>query len=368
MVFLITINYQHKRVCYNKHMIPPTDNDIARVDKQNILAIIDSQPNQLRQNYADSMRNDITQQDGRGIENVVVVGMGGSALAGDLLKNWLQSRFLLPLEVVRNNTLPSYVNEHSLVIISSYSGNTEETLQAFEQAIKNNTQIMAFGNGGKLQELCKDKNITFFALPKVSQPRLAVFAGLKALACILEDIGAVQGDLRRELQNTADFLDTQKLAWDSDNQDSNLPMKLAQTLASKPTLIYTSALLESAGYKIKISINENAKQMAFADSFTELNHNEIEGWQSGNKSDFKVLIIKSSFESKESNKRIAITQSILEKHNFDVFEVTAKGDNLVQQILYCVFLGDFMSAYMAILNDQDPTKVELIEKLKNELR
>lgn len=343
------------------------ENKIESLDKYDMLGVIDTQPNQLRLNYADSMRDDIGKQDGMGINNIIVVGMGGSALAGDIIKNWLHNRLLVPLEIIRGNILPSYANEHTLVLVSSYSGNTKETLQALDNAIKYNVRIIGIGNGGELQNKCESKNITYFNLPKVSQPRLAVFSCIKAIACILEDMELVNGDLRRELLDTADFLDTQKLAWGKDSEMNNKAKDIASRLAGSPTLVYPSYEMRSVGYKIKISINENAKQMAFSDNFSELNHNEIEGWQAINNSNFKALIIKSSFESDEVNSRINKTKKILEKQEFEILEIIGGGSNLIQQILFCILLGDFISAYMAIINGQDPTKVELIEGLKKDL-
>jgi len=343
------------------------DKNITSIDKENIFDTIDTQPNQLRQNFADTMRENITAQDGEGIKSVVFVGMGGSALAGDIVKNWLQNRLLMPFEVIRSSKLPANTDNHTLVIVSSYSGNTAETLSALGEATKYNAKIIGIGNGGKLQQLCQSHNLTYLQLPSVSQPRLAVFASLKALACVLEDTKIVNGDLRRELQDTADFLDTAKLAWSTDKQNDNLAQDTAKQLAGKPTLIYASSNLWSAAYKLKISINENAKQMAFADTFSELDHNEIEGWTAKNNGEFGVVVLESTLDNNEAKVRINLSSKIMKSQNFNPIKITAEGANLVQQILYCILFGDFVSAYMAIINGQDPTKVELIEEFKKDL-
>lgn len=341
---------------------------LDKLDREHIFEVIDAQPNQLRHNYGDSMRDDITSAEGAGVANVVFVGMGGSALAGNIARNWLGSRSLVPLEVVKSDKLPGYVNNRTLAIISSYSGNTAETLAAFAKARKLNAQIITIGRGGALAELSKSENILHLHLPKVSQPRLAVFSCLRALSCILDDTGLVEAtDLRRELEDAADFLDTAKLSWSPDANFDNLAKSLAIVLKGKSTIIYTSPLLESAGYKWKIDINENAKQMAFCNTFTEINHNEMEGWVEGTNNDFASVLLHSDYDSSPIKARLIITEKVLGKYGYTPQKIEARGSNHIQQLLYIVLLGDFVSAYLAILNGIDPTPVAIVEEFKKDL-
>ncbi len=343
--------------------------NLDKIDSKNIFDVIDAQPNQLRQNYADSMREDITIEDGVGIENVVFVGMGGSALAGSIAQNWLSARTTVPLEVVRGDKLPGYVNNRTLVFISSYSGNTVETLAALEQAYKLNAQIIAMGRGGKLARLSISSSLTFLRLPEVSQPRLAVFACLRALSCVLDDMDLVNAtDLRRELQDAADYLDTAKLGWGLDATQDNLAKHIAAKLKDKPVIIYTSPLLESSGYKWKIDINENAKQMAFSNTFSELNHNEMQGWVEKIDAEFASILLYSDFDSTSTKARIVVTEKVLDKYGYQPIKVEASGSNHIQQLLYSILLGDFVSAYLAILNNVDPTPVAIVEQFKKQLR
>lgn len=342
--------------------------DIVKFDKHNIFDAIGSQPDQLMLNFADEMSNDIVANMGEGIENIILAGMGGSALCGDLAKTWLSERLTTPFEVVRSYNLPSYVTNRSLVIISSYSGNTEETLSALEHAEKLNAQIIIMTNGGKLAQIANQKNYILFRLPKVSQPRLSVFSGLKALACAFEDFGFVYGDLRRELLEAANFLNTQKVAFGLDGRHDNLAQTLALKLYGKPVIIYSGPILKSAGYKWKIDINENAKQMAFSNVFSELNHNEFEGWVNPKKKDFVSITLSSDLESGQVIKRINLTKKLLKKYGYQPIDIEAKGKNLIEQMLFTVILGDYVSAYLAILNKLDPTPVDQIEQLKKELK
>lgn len=342
--------------------------NLESIDKQHIFDVINAEPNQLRQNYADTLREDITKQDGVGIKNIILVGMGGSALAGSVAHNWLSPRLMVPFELIKGQNLPEYANQNSLVIISSYSGNTQETILAFVRAIRLNTRVIVMTNGGELLELAKKAGVTILQLPKISQPRLSMFAGLKALACVLQDTELVSGgDLRRELIDTANHLDTQKLLWGPDRVGDNQAKSIAQKLHSKPVVIYSSPLLESAGYKWKIDINETAKQMAFCDTFTELNHNEMQGWKFPVEKDFASIVLNSEFESAEIENRIKLTKVALSDYGYSPNTIQATGQNHIQQLLGIILLGDYVSAYLAILNGVDPTPVDIIENFKKKL-
>lgn len=342
--------------------------NINAFDLHHIFDVIDAQPNQLRQNYADTLRDNLTQDDGMGIEHIVMVGMGGSALAGDIARNWLGSRIKVPFAIVRGSDLPGYVSNKTLVIISSYSGNTEETLLAFVQANRLGAHVISITSGGQLMELSKKSGTVCLQLPVVSQPRLAVFACLRAIACVFADTKLSLGaDLRRELQDTADFLDTEKLQWSTDKQGTNKAKQLAQHISDGIALIYASPLLASASYKWKIDINENAKQMAFSDVFSELNHNEMQGWVIQHGAVFNSVILATEFETKNMKHRIQITTDILEHYQCSPQMVFAKGSNHIQQLLYIILLGDYVSAYVAIRNQVDPTPVDLVERFKHEL-
>jgi len=342
-----------------------TFSGLEKLDPEHIFTAINDQPAQLRQDYGDSMRSAISADEGIGITNIILAGMGGSALAGSIAKNWLFTRLGVPFELVRGSTMPAYANNHTLVVISSYSGNTAETIQAYNNARKNNCKVVCFTNGGKLKEMAQDDNITVFELPTVSQPRLAVFASLKALVCLLIELSLVtETDMRRELEDAADFLDTQKVAWAPEWQKNNLAQDIAKELANKEVIIYTSPLLGSAGYKLKIDINENAKQVAYMNVFSELNHNEMQGWIFPKEKNVASLVLASSFDSEDTTKRIHTTQEVLKDHGYTPRVITSAGSNHIQQLLYTIILGDYISAYLAILNGVDPTPVDLVEKFK----
>ncbi len=341
---------------------------INKLDKSKTFEVIGSQPEQLRHNYADSMTNDITASDSIGITNIVLAGMGGSALASNIIKNWLYDKLVVPFEIIRGYRLPDYIGPSSLVILSSYSGNTEETLKCYEYALGQSAQIVIMTAGGKLMEIAKHKSHSLLELPDGFQPRFAVFSALKALACLFDDMRLVATtDLRGQLINTADYLDTVKFAMSPDNTTHNIAMEIAEKLAGKTAIIYSGSVLGSAAYKWKIDLNENGKQLAFYNTYPELSHNEFQGWLFPKDKHLVSIQLESSLENKQMQKRMDITKELLKDHGFKPIIVQAQGDTHIQQLLSTILLGDYVSAYVGVLNGVDPTPVELVEKLKGKL-
>ncbi len=346
-----------------------TLDDLLNQDKHDILTAVDMQPGHLRLNFADSMAQDVTPEWGQGLQQVVLAGMGGSALAADVVRNWLGDRLQVPFEITRHYSLPGYVGPHTLVIVSSYSGNTEETLAVLEDAKRRSARIVIMTAGGKLLEIAeRDKYITL-QLPQVSQPRLSVLAGVKALACLLEDAGLSAGvDLRRELLNVADWLDVEKSAFNRDNTEGeNLALELAEQLIGKPVVVYGGMSLRAATYKWKIDINENAKQLAWCNVYPELNHNEMQGWVFPEQKPVTSVLLRSSFDHERIAKRMDVMQDVLKDNGFAPISIEARGTTPLQQLLWTILLGDYVSSYLGMMNEIDPTPVELVEDFKQKL-
>ncbi len=343
--------------------------DLIKHDSHDILSAIDAQPAQLRLSFADGMTQDVTSNWGAGLKNVVLAGMGGSALAADVIRNWLGARLLVPFEIVRGYSLPGYVGPETLVVISSYSGNTEETLAALQDAKKRSARIVIMTAGGTLLDQARDTNSMLLELPEVSQPRLSVFAGVKALACLLEDARLTEGvDLRRELLDVADWLDIEKSAFNMDNTEGeNMAVDLAEKLVGKPVVVYSGMSLRAAAYKWKIDINENAKQLAWCNVFSELNHNEMQGWLFPEQKPVTSVVLHSNLEFARINKRIEVMRDVLESHGYEPEIVEARGTTALQQLLWTILLGDYVSAYLGMMNGIDPTPVDLVEDFKQKL-
>ncbi len=298
------------------------------------------------------------------IRNVVLAGMGGSALPGLFLNSW--PGLTVPFEIVRNYSLPQYVNEQTLVISSSYSGNTEETLSALDDAEAKGAQIVVVAAGGKLMERAHDKGYPLFVLPDGIQPRMSTFYFINAFIQLLEPAGLIPADSRGELTDVANWLKEEAESWGPTVPTAkNLAKQIALELMGKTVIVYSGPLLFPAANKWKICMNENAKNLAWSNQYPEFNHNEFIGWSSHpTDKPFAVVEIQSDLEHPRVQKRFEVSQRLLSGKRPHPNIVRPRGETLIQQLLGSVMLGDHVSVYLALLNGLNPTPVDLVEKLK----
>jgi glucose/mannose-6-phosphate isomerase len=299
------------------------------------------------------------------IDHVVLLGMGGSALAGEFLKVW--PGLEVPFIISRNYDVPPFVNDRSLVIACSYSGNTEETLEAMDKAEKRQAQLVVVAHGGKLKERATARQLPFAELPECVQPRAAAFYGLRALAAILEQAGFFTGALT-ELEAVGRKLVDVPKTWTPDVPiTQNAAKQLAEEIAGKTPIIYGGVLF-GAAYKWKISFNENAKNLAWCNALPEFNHNEFIGWSSHPiEKPFVVVNLISSFDHPRVRERFTVSEKMLSGMRPESIDIQAKGESLLEQIIWVVMFGDFVSTYVALLNGVNPSPVDLVEKFKKEL-
>lgn len=308
------------------------------------------------------------EHDGRWIQNVVVTGMGGSALAALLAKVWLRQDISVPFEVVRGYELPASVTQNTLVIASSYSGNTEETLSALAQASDRGAQIGIIASGGALLQKATEANIAHVALPSGLQPRMAVIYNLRALTALLENFTIVENK-SGEIAFTANWLGRETAAWDPTvPAEQNYAKQLAEQAVGKTAIFYGGALTAPVAYKWKISWNENAKNVAFWNEYPEFNHNEFMGWDSHPiEKPFAVFDLLSDLENPRITRRFALSDQLLSGKRPKATPIQLKGATVLEQLLWGSILADYVSIYVAILNGVDPTPVDLIERFKKEL-
>jgi len=307
--------------------------------------------------------------DGRQITKLVVAGMGGSALAAILAKSWLKRELEIPFEVVRTYDLPEYVDDTTLVIASSYSGNTEETLSTLTQASERGAQVAIVAAGGALIEAAQSKGISHVQLPAHLQPRMAVIYNLRALIAILAHFGIVNFDRFSEIGETANWLQAETSQWRSDvSTDKNYAKQLALLAVGKTPVFYAGSLFAPVAYKWKISWNENAKNVAFWNEYPEFNHNEFIGWASHPiEKPFVIFDLVSDHEHPRILKRFEVSDRLLSGKRPKANTINMAGQSTISQLLWGSILADFVSIYVAILNNVDPTPVDLVEKLKHEL-
>lgn len=307
--------------------------------------------------------------DNRQINHIVVAGMGGSALAALMVRAWLGPELSVPFEAVRSYILPGYVGPSTLVIASSYSGNTEETLNALNEARTKGAEIAVIASGGALIEAAEAEGMAYIKPPAGLQPRMGVMYNLKALLALLAHFGVTKKDYSGEVTGLSGWLKEETRNWTSDvTVDKNYAKQLALLAVGKTPIFYGGSLMAPLAYKWKISWNENAKNVAFWNEYPEASHNEFIGWTSHPvEKPFAVFDLVSPFEHPQVRKRFTVSDRLLSGRRPNATTVELKGETVIASMLWGSILSDFASIYTAILNGVDPTPVDLIEKLKAEL-
>lgn len=338
-------------------------NVVSQRDPQGALGFAAKQPEQLAHDFGIATQASFE----RPIINIVFAGMGGSALAAEFAKTW--PAIAKPMVICKEYNLPEFVGKDTLVICASYSGNTEETLEALDEAEAKGAQIAIIAHGGKLAERAKSAGYLLAELPEAPQPRTGVFAAYRALAEILIAAKLLSADKIGELEALVAPLEAATAQWvPSVPTEQNYAKQLAEQMVGKTPIIYGGPKTYPAAYKWKISVNENAKNTAWCNVLPEFNHNEFIGWSSHPvEKPFAVVDLISSYEHPRILKRFELIDRLLSGMRPKSIEIQAQGNSALEHLLYLVLLGDFATAYMALLNGVNPTPVDLVEKFKKEL-
>ncbi len=310
-----------------------------------------------------------TEHDGRAITRVIVAGMGGSALAAELIRPIALRDFTVPFEVFKGYELPRYADANTLVFLVSHSGNTEETLDCYAQARLRGCQLAVITAGGKLGEQAATDNVVHALVPSGAQPRMSIFYHLRAMIRLLAHFGICSESYNDEIADAHEWLQTESIGWHRDVPvQDNYAKQLALVAVGKTPVIYGGPLTAALAYKWKISWNENAKNVAFCNQYPEFNHNEFIGWSSHPvEKPFVVLDLRSHLERPRIIERMELSDRLLSGMRPKAQVVNIPGETYWQQAVWTCTLGDAVSSYVAILNGVNPAPVELVEKFKKEL-
>lgn len=343
---------------------------MKEIDPGGILNLLESFPQQLPEGRQLALETDISLLSGKSFDNIVVCGMGGSAIGGDLVKAYAIDELKIPLIVNRDYRLPAFVDENSLVIGSSYSGNTEETLAAFDEALNRNAKLAVISTGGKIIDIAKSKGITHTILPPGLPPRAALGYSFSPLLTLLERLNLI-GDQTTAFNETFINLETGVIEFAPENNWKNNSAKNAATIlhGSLP-LIYTDDWhFNAVGVRFRGQINENAKQLAYSAVLPENNHNELVGWKIlGSLPSVVVGVFLEDIDIYPRVKfRMEFLHGTIEELGIQSITLHSKGESLLSRMFSLIQLGDWISYYMAILNEVDPKPVEVIDKLKEAL-
>jgi len=340
---------------------------IRVIDKGTMLELCEKTPNFCRDAIK---RAEKVRMPYKSPRNVIVVGMGGSAIGGELLKNWLSDRASISIEVCRDYVLPAHVDENSFVVAVSYSGETEETLSAFLEAVKRGCMVVAVSSGGHLQTFSRKLNIPHILIPTGLPPRAAIAYTFFPLVILMEKLH-VSEEVNEEIEEAIRVL--QKLS-EENRLDVPLEKNEAKTLAVEikgtVPIIYGFRQYNSVARRLKCQFNENSKVPSKFDAFSELNHNEVVGWEAPENltKTFSIILIRDSEEPPEFKNRIEITKQIASSKVSKILEIKAIGKHKLTKMLSAMYIGDFASIYLALLRGVDPTPTKTIVHLKQEMK
>ncbi|MFH1328515.1 MAG: bifunctional phosphoglucose/phosphomannose isomerase [Candidatus Bathyarchaeota archaeon] len=304
------------------------------------------------------------------ITRILFVGMGGSSIGASLFKDWAINKATLPMDVCRDYILPEYVDKHTLVFLVSYSGDTEETLNALLQSLKRQCPIIGLSSGGLLEKLCLKKKVTHIKIPEGFQPRAALPYLFISISKTLEKLGIVEGvddEADEAIETLRRIQEKIKVSIQSDKNDAK---RIALNIIGTIPVIYGYREFTNVAYRLKTQLNENSKILSKFETFPELDHNEVVGW-SGTPTHLtnliSVILIRDTNEPEEIKTRIEITKKIISEKTNRIFEIYAEGETKMARMLSTIYYGDFISFYLAILNGVDPTPVDIIKRMKQEI-
>jgi len=340
---------------------PPDWDELYRLDTSGMLEVVARFPAQCREALALGEQAELPEEGLAGFSRVLCVGMGGSGITGDLLAR------LLSCEVIpcRGYEVPAFIGEETLLVGVSYSGNTEETLSAFEQGLSRTPRALAISSGGKLRELAEKRGIPWIRIPSGYQPRAALGYLLFTLLSVFRRLGALKADLAGALavlEFQAKELGPKALG--------NRAQELALALWGRVPLIYGAhGHTAPVAFRWKTQINENAKQPAFWAELPELCHNEIVGYELTDRvlPGARVVFLRTDHDHPRASARIEILKEVLARRGLSYLEVAGEGEDEAAQLFSLLYLGDWVSVYLALLNRVDPTPVRPIQELKERL-
>ncbi|UCH65090.1 MAG: bifunctional phosphoglucose/phosphomannose isomerase [Ignavibacterium sp.] len=299
------------------------------------------------------------------IKNIIVAGMGGSAISADLLSSFLSDELNMPFNSCRDYSLSKYADNNSLIIASSYSGNTEETISCFKDALKRGCKIIAVSTGGELKDLALENNISWISLQKGFQPRFALGASFFTMLKILQTLKLIPA--QDKIVN--EIISLWKQKGNEYSSDKNQAIATAEKLIGFIPIIYSSNKLEAVGYRLKCQFNENSKLHAFSAVIPELNHNEIVGWETFSEKQFnaKLIAILDDDNHPQIQKRFDITHDLTQRSKVEVITFRSSEKKLKVRIMDLIYLGDWITYYLSILRGFDPSEIDYIMELKQSL-
>ncbi|MFA5367091.1 MAG: bifunctional phosphoglucose/phosphomannose isomerase [Dehalococcoidia bacterium] len=339
-----------------------------KFDTTNLHERIEKLPQQCRQAWQNALTLPLP-EDFNSIDKIVILGMGGSAIGGDLLRTMVSLQSKIDVTVQRDYDLPKSVNANTLVIASSYSGNTEETLSAFSQALEIPCKKFVITTGGKISEMAARNGVPLLSFGYSSEPRAALGCSLFSMLAFMQKLNIIPEELMK-IDESLESLSNLSAQLSKDiPMESNPAKQLAAKLYGNIVIVYGAGILSSVAYRWKTQINENSKAWAFSETLPELNHNAVVGYRfPADMADrIFVVMLRSGDMHARTLKRYDITSDILSQAHVPHEVVDTSGDTPLCRMMNSILLGDYVSYYLAILYEINPSPVEIIDYLKKSL-
>ena len=340
----------------------------SAIDPGDMLGRIGELPEQCENAWAEIMAMDIPLPS-TDFHNVLVLGMGGSAIGGDLVRTLVWKESQIPMIVNRDYDIPAFVNKHTLAIASSYSGNTEETLSSLEQVQESGAVLVAISTGGELARRAQASNIPTVPIKYDSQPRAALGHSLVLLLGVLQKANLI-ADKSGDLEEAVGVMRKLQAEICAEVPTAENPAKqLAIELQGRLPIVYGAGYLSEVARRWKGQFNENAKNWSFFEILPELNHNAVLGYQFPAElaQHLVVITLRSHLDHPRNRKRADVTQEMLEQRGIKCRMIESRGESPLAVMLSSIHFGDYVSYYLALLNGADPTTVDAISYLKKRL-
>ncbi len=295
------------------------------------------------------------------IQNIVVSGLGGSGIGGDLVHEFIGDELHIPFEANKNYFLPNYVGAHSLIMMCSYSGNTEETLNAFDIALNRNARIICISSNGQLLHKAEANGCDHIQIPGGMPPRACLGYAFVQQLYVLQKLGLISNNFESHLTKAISLLD------EEEEDIKKKAQSLASYLHNRLPIIYTEDSKTAVAVRFRQQLNENSKMLAWHHVIPEMNHNELVGWRTKD-NNFAVVFLRSEDDYERNQQRIEINKTIIQAYTSQIHEVWAKGSSKMEQALYLIHLVDWASFYIAEERGVDAVEVDVIDYLKGELK
>ena len=321
--------------------------------------LIENFSKQLREAIAIGQKSGIRSHEPE-IRNVLITGLGGSGIGGTIVSEIVSGECPVPITVNKDYFLPTFVNENSLVIVCSYSGNTEETIQAMNAALKAKAKIVCVTSGGKIADMAGQNGCDLILIPGGSPPRAALAYSLTQLFFILKKLELIETDFGKQLSNAADLLDS---------EDKNIRQEaglIAEFLFNKIPVLYAADGYSGVATRFRQQMNENSKMLCWHHILPEMNHNELVGW-AGGRDDLAVVILRNKTDYQRTQMRMEFSKKVFAKHTPHIKEIWSKGNSVLERSLYLIHLTDWASLFLAEKKGIDPVEVDIITQLKDTL-